>query len=105
MFPDIKIAEGFSCGRTKATASVKCALAPTFNAELNKVCQTSPFTILYDGGNDQCGKKYFVIMVRVWDDSKRQAVKRFLAMTVCNISTAEALFNAIEHELEYNNIP
>ena len=44
-------------------------------------------------------------MVRVWDDSKRQAVTRFLAMPVCNISTAEALFNAIEHELESNNIP
>ena len=28
LFPDSKIAEGFCCGRTKATTIVKCALAP-----------------------------------------------------------------------------
>ena len=44
-------------------------------------------------------------MVRVWDDSKRQAMARFLAMPVCNVSTGEALFNAIEHELESHDIP
>ena len=104
MFPDSKIAEGFSCARTKTTAIVKFALAPAFIAEVVQVCQTSPFTILCDGGNDQFGKKYFAIMVRVWDDSKRQAVTRFLAMPVCNVSTAEALFNAVEYELESHDI-
>ena len=44
-------------------------------------------------------------MVRLWDDFKQKAVTRFLAMPVCNISTAEALFNAIENELESHNIP
>ena len=105
MFPDSKIAEGFSSVRTKTTAIIKHSLAPAFSAEVVNMCQTSPFTILCDGGNDQFGRKYFAIMVRVWDDSRRQAVTRFLAMPVCNVSTAEALFNAIESELESYDIP
>ena len=63
MFPDSKIAEGFSCGRTKTTAIVTHALAPTFYDDVIKQCQSSPFTILCDGGNDQFAKKYFAIMV------------------------------------------
>ena len=43
MFPDSKVAEGFSCGRTKTTAIVEFALAPALNADVIKSCQTSPF--------------------------------------------------------------
>ena len=49
MFPDSKVAEGFSCGRTKTTAIVKFALAPALNADVIKECQTSLFTLLCDG--------------------------------------------------------
>ena len=105
MFPDSEIADGFSCGRTKATSIVKYALAPEFNAQVTKACQSAPFTILCDGGNDQAGRKYFAILVRYWEKSARQAVTRFLAMPVCNVSTAEALFEAMSNELESRNIP
>ena len=100
MFPDSKIADGFSCGRTKTTAIVKYALAPVFTAKVVNICRTSPFTLLCDAGNDQFGKKCFAIMVRVWDESREQAVTRFLAMLVHNVSTAEALFDAINSEFE-----
>ena len=63
-----------------------------------------PFTLLCDGGNDQFAKKYCAIMVRFWDDSKRKVVTRFLAMPVCNIATADALFKSIKKELELHNI-
>ena len=105
MFPDSKIAERFACGRTKATAIVKCALAPALNAVVVAECQKSPFTILCDGGNDVIEKKYFAIMVRYWSQSARQAVTRFLCMPVCNIATAEALFEALSKELESHNLP
>ena len=88
MFPDSKIAEGFACGRTKTTAIVKCALAPALNAEVLAECQKSPFTILYDGGNDVMEKKYFAIMVRYWSYSAGKHVTRVLCMPVCNIATA-----------------
>ena len=93
MFPDSKIARGFASGRTKTTAIVKHALAPMLTAEIIKSCQSSAFTILCDGGNNQMGKKYFAIMVRFWHDAARQPITHFLAMPVCNIATAEVLFN------------
>ena len=105
MFPDSKIAGEYSSGRTKTTSIVKHALAPALNSQVVEQCCSSPYTILCDGGNDQFGKKYFAIMVRFWSDTARQPVTRFLAMPVCNTSTAEALFDALEKELAARAIP
>ena len=44
-------------------------------------------------------------MVRFWHEAARQPITRFLAMPVCNIATAEVLFNALAQELESRNIP
>ena len=105
MFPDSKIASEYSSGRTKTTAIVKHALAPILNSRVVDQCQSSSFTILCDGGNDQLDKKYFAIMVRFWSDTARQPITQFLAMPVCNVSTAKALFDALEKELESRGIP
>ena len=105
MFPDSKIALGFASGRTKTTAIVKYALAPALNAQVIEECQSSPFTLLCDGGNDQMGKKYFGIMVRYWSETASQPVTRFLAMPICNEATAEALFGAMAEELRTRDIP
>ena len=75
------------------------------NSKVIHECQTSPFTLLCDGGNDQWDKKYFVIMVKYWDQELCKVVTRFLAMPVCNISTAQALFDAIESEFDSYSIP
>ena len=53
MFPDSNIALEFASGRTKTTAIVKHALAPTLCAEVTKACSSFPFTILCDGGNEK----------------------------------------------------
>ena len=92
MFPDRDIAKRFSSGRTKITALVKHAMTPTFNNQVISACQSSPFSVLCDGGNDQMDRKFFAIMVRYWNQAQRQAVTRFLALPVCNVATAEALF-------------
>ena len=47
MFPDSEVAKKFSSGLVKHT------LAPAFNSRVVTVCQSSPFSILCDGGNDQ----------------------------------------------------
>ena len=44
-------------------------------------------------------------MVRFWHEAACQPITRFLAMPVCNIATAEVLFNALAQELESRNIP
>ena len=87
MFPDSKIAEAYSCARTKTTAIITHALAPAMREGVVGVCRSSPFTILCDGGNDQVDKKYFAVLVRYWDDQVNHIATRFLAMPVCNTAT------------------
>ena len=82
MFPDSTIIEDFASSRTKSTAIVKYTLAPMLNAKVIEECQSSPFTILCDCGNDMMDKKYFAIMVRLWHHVSRQPVTRFF----CNAS-------------------
>ena len=89
MFPDSNIAEKFSCARTKTTALVAHALAPSAEEDVVAACRTQAFTILSDGGNDNFMKKYFAILVRLWDDKRREAVVRFLDMPVCNVATGK----------------
>jgi hypothetical protein len=52
MFPDSKIAENFSCGRTKSTQIVKRAIAPSLDEQVVLACRSKPFTILCDESND-----------------------------------------------------
>ena len=104
MFPDSQIAQSFAAGRTKTTAIMKFAIAPRLNVVV-KACKRSPFSILCDGGNDQLDKKYFAILVRYWEDITNQVVTRFLALPVCNISTSQALFDALALEIDSRNIP
>ena len=105
MFPNSEIAKKFSSGRTKTAAIVKHALAPAFNADVIAACQSSSFSVLCDGGNDQTDRKFFAILVRYWDQSQLQAVTRFLALLVCNIATAEVLFETLSNEIKSRGIP
>ena len=50
-------------------------------------------------------RKFFAILVQYWDQSQRQAVTRFLVLPVCNIATAEALFESLSNEIESHGIP
>ena len=105
MFPDSKIAEAYSCARTKTTAIITHALAPTLREEVVSTCCSSPLTILCDGGNDRVDKKYFAVLVRYWDDNVNHVATRFLAMPICNIATAEKMFEALNKVMEENEIP
>ena len=64
MFPDSAIAKQFGCGRTKATAIIKGALALNY---LNKVLtsMSNPFSIMMDKSNKT--DKSCIILVRVLD--------------------------------------
>ena len=105
MFSDSKVADKFSCGRTKTRSIISHALAPAVNADVVHAYTTNPFTILCDGGNDKYNKKYFVIMVRYWDDPSKKTVTRFLAMPVCSIATGQILFDALSTVLSECGIP
>ena len=104
MFPDSKIAEAFSCARTKTAALVTHALGPAAESVVTRMCHNQPFTILCDGGNDNFDK-YFGVLVRLWDENSRKVVVRFLDCPVVNIATGETLFEAINKILEDRAIP
>ena len=72
---------------------------------VTKMCQKQPFTILCDGGNDNFNKKYFGMLVRLWDEHVRQVVVCFLDCPVCNIATGETPFQALSTVLEDRAIP
>ena len=105
MFPDSKIVEAFSCTCTKTAVLVTHALGPGAESVVTKMCQKQPFTILCDGGNDNFDKKYFGVLVRLWDKHISQVVVRFLDCPVCNIATGETLFQALSKVLEDRAIP
>ena len=63
MFLDSHVAESFSCGRTKITALITHALAPSMEETVVTAFQKQPFSIYCDGGNDNFQKKYFGILV------------------------------------------
>lgn len=105
MFPDSKIAENFSCGRTKSTQIIKRAISPSLDEEVTLACQSKPFTILCDESNDFGSDKNFVILVKFFCDNLGHTVTRFLNMPVVNIGTAENLFKALEEIIEVKKIP
>lgn len=104
MFPDSKIACSFSSACTKTTCIVKGALFPHFTEPVFDMCRKGPFSILCDEGND-CDDKNFAILVRLWDDELGKPVTRFFDMPVCNIATAEKLFNHIDTALVSRSVP
>ena len=104
MFPDSQIAKAFKSGHTKTMCVVTGALAPHFSEPVFSLCRENPFSILCDEGNDKDDKN-FAILVRMWDDKLGKPMTRLLDMPVCNIGTAENLFEAISKALEERKIP
>lgn len=101
MFPDSKIAENFSCKRTKCTDIVKQSLAPEFSDKVIDRCRNQPFTILCDESNDRGSDKYFAVLVRIFEDDRNTVATRFLDMPVVNIGTGHNLFESLNTLLRY----
>ena len=98
------IAKSFRSAHTKTACIVTGALNPYFAKPVLTSCQENPFSILCDEGSNKDDKN-FAILIRLWDDLLGKPVTRFLDMPVCNIGTANILFEAIERALDERNIP
>ena len=97
------MAQAFSSAKTKTTCIVKGALAPSFLNPVIEMCRGGPFSILCDEGNDSEDKN-LAILVRMWDSNLGKPMTRFFAMPVCNIGTAEMLFQHIDSALATNGV-
>jgi len=67
IFPDSKIAKGYACGRTKATAIINKALGPHCHDYLVQHCKTHPFSLGIDGSSDTDVDKMNPVTMRVFD--------------------------------------
>ena len=105
MFPDSKIAKKFTCGRTKTTMIVKNAIAPALEEEHVKQCKTVPFSFRCDECNDTNQQKTLAIVVKYFDEVRVRVVAGFLDMPICNIGTAQSIFDQLNATFEAKGIP
>ena len=105
MFKDSKIARGFKCARTKATAIVKQALGPQAMTEVTKAMKNGPFSLLMDESNDICNEKDVALLVRYYDETKCRVVVKFLGIPVCNIATGQTLYSVVEDQFGQYDVP
>lgn len=108
IFPDSKIAKGFSAARTKTTCILNMALRPHFEKLLVSVMKQSPFSLATDGSNDTGLQKMNPVTIRIFDEQNGIVGTRFLDMCLTSgtgSATARAIFDAIDGALDSRDIP
>ena len=108
IFPDSKIAQGFSAARTKTTCILNRALRPHFEASLISQMKQEPFTLAIDGSNDNGLQKMNPLTVRIFDIRNCHIETRFLDMCLTSGTdggTAKSIFSAMDNALESRGIP
>ena len=103
-FPDSKIAQNYSCARTKASCLLNDAISPDLLDDLIKDMKINFFTLCVDGSNDQNLQKMNPVTVRIFDINQQKVVCKFLDMCPTKGSTAEAIFNSIDTALQKHEL-
>lgn len=70
MFPDLEIAKGYGCGKTKTTCILNRALKPYNLSKLIEQIRSRPFSIYIDGSNDTGREKINPMTVHIFDVDK-----------------------------------
>ena len=93
MFPDSKVAEKFSLGRTKASYIINYGLAKFFAQELkDKLKSTESFVICFDESlNRVVQRGQMDLVVRYFDDAANQVIKKYLTSVFLGCATATDL--------------
>ena len=108
IFPDSKIAKGFSAARTKTTCIVNLALRPHFETLLVSHMKMHPFSLAVDGSSDTGLQKMNPLTIRIFDHENGVVCTRFLDMCLTSGSaagTAEKIFQAMEQAITSRSIP
>lgn len=108
IFPDSKIAKGFSAARTKTTCIMNMALRPYFESILVAHMKEHPFALAIDGSNDTGLQKMNPLTVCIYDHESGLVRTKFLDMCLTfgiYAGTAENIFEAREEALVSCDIP
>lgn len=95
-FPDSKIAQSYTCARTKASCLLNDAIAPDLMQTLVCDMKRNFFSLCVDGSNDQDLLKMNPLTVRIYDVNQGKVCCKFLDICVSDTSTAEGIFDAID---------
>ena len=93
MFPDSKVAEKFSLGRTKASYIINYGLAKFFPCELeDKLKSTESFVMCFDESLNCVGRRGQIdLVVRYFDDGTNQGITKYLTSVFLVHATAADL--------------
>lgn len=107
IFPDSKIAEKLSSGRTKSTAVIKNCLGKAFLDSLNEKLKVPGnfFSLIMDETTDQSSIKQCALTVIYYDNEVDQVTTAFFDMYELQSSTADELYTAMINNLKSKNIP
>jgi hypothetical protein len=81
-FPDSKIAQAYSCARTKASCILNDAIAPDLLKSLVADMKVNVFALSVYGSNDQDQQKMNPVTVRIVDINQHKVVCKFLDMSL-----------------------
>ena len=104
-FPDSKIAQAYSCARTKASCILNDAIAPDLLRSLVADMKMHAFSLSVDGSNDQDTQKMNPVTVRIFDINQHKVACKFLDMCPSKESTAAGIFSCIDLALQKHGIP
>jgi hypothetical protein len=105
MFPDSKIAQQYSSGRTK-TSCIIDTLSKNDKTLIIENLRKGPFSLGTDGSTDYEDVKLYPICVRYFDEKSGHVLSVLLSLTECSqASTGENIFKLIENELDQSSIP
>ena len=106
MFPDSKIAAGFSCKHTKTKAIICDAIEPHLKKPVIDVARASPFNLLCDESNERGDAvKLLTVLVRVFESNNANVVTRHLDTIGITDLSAEGIFSGLEKTLEKYRLP
>ena len=93
MFDHSKVAAKYGCGRTKATAIIKC-LTENMQEQTSLAFRASPYSVATDGNNDRNSAcSLYPIVVRYFSAEIGKIVTMLLALGTCTEgSTGENIF-------------
>ena len=103
-FLDLKIAKAYSCGTTKISCILNCAIILNLQVTLIDQMERSCFNIVTDGSNDQGHEKMNSITVWLFTINQHKVVTKFYDICLSKSSTAFAIFSIIDRAMLKNDI-
>lgn len=109
VFTDSKVAEGYSCGRTKSSCILNYALAQNVREALIEKMKSGPFSLAIDGSSDQnVEEKLNHLTVKYLDSESGMIANQLLDMCVTKgnyAASTSTIFAAVHEKMEHWQIP